>query len=446
MTSSPNSTSRRLALRADLLDFTGDPGLVHDVAGAEPSALRWRPDHWLLIENGRITDAFSAASHTPGEDWKRIEHPGRLLMPGFIDTHVHSAQLDVIGAASTGLLDWLATHTYPAELRMADPVHALQMSQLFLHSLLAQGSTSACVYPTAHAASVEALFESAKTKGMRIIAGKLLMDRNAPDELCDGGAQKTAQITVDLIERWHGQGRMAYAITPRFAGTSSPEQLRQAGELLRMAPDLYLQTHVAETQEELRWIASLYPEARSYLDVYAQAGLLSERSILGHGIWLDDTDWAVMKDSGAHIAHCPSSNLFLGSGHFNWQRARAAGVGVSLASDVGGGTSLSMRRSMLAAYQVQAAQQHKLSAWALLHAATRGAAQALKLDHEIGSLEPGLLADITLWDTASTPLATRRQAVAATLHDKLFAWITMADEADLAETWVAGVRQYARSA
>jgi guanine deaminase len=430
----------KIALRADLLDFTADPGL-DDLQAA---GVRHRPDHWLLIDGGRIVDAQPAESLQPGEDWKVVDHRGRLVLPGFIDTHVHSAQTDVIGSWGTELLDWLDTHTFPAEQRMAEPVHALQMSQLFLHGLLSHGTTAACVYPTVHAASVEALFESAKSKGMRLIGGKVLMDRHAPEALLDGDAQKTAQISVDLIDRWHGQGRIAYAVTPRFAATSTPEQLRQSGELLKLAPDLYMQTHVAENRAEVRWIGELYPQARSYLDVYAQHGLLGPRSILAHGIWLDDTDRAVMKDAGAQIAFCPTSNLFLGSGLFDWQQARDAGVNVSLACDVGGGTSLSMRRTMLAAYQVQAGLHRRVTAWALLHAATRGAAQALHLSDEIGSLSPGAMADVTVWDWAHTPIAQRRQSVARDLHEKLFAWITLADEGDLVETRVAGVRQFTR--
>jgi guanine deaminase len=434
-------SAHRIALRGDLLDFTADPGLTD----RSPAGLRWRPDHWLFVEDGRIVGAEPAATVQPGEDWRRLEHTGRLVLPGFIDTHVHSPQVDVIASWGTELLDWLQTHTFPAEQRMADPVVALQVSQLFVHALLAHGTTAACVFPTSHPASCEALFESAKAKGMRVIAGKVLMDRHAPEPLLDADPQKTAQICVDLVERWHGQGRIALAVTPRFAATSTPQQLQQAGELLQLAPDLYLQTHVAENRAEVRWISELYPDARSYLDVYAQHGLVTARSIYAHGIWLDDTDRAVLRDAGAQIAFCPTSNLFLGSGLFDWAQAREAGVAVSLASDVGGGTHLSMRRTMLGAYQVQAMRGARVTAWALLHAATRGAAHALRLEHEIGSLEPGTLADLTIWDRASTPLAVHRQAVARDLHEAVFAWVGSGDEADLVETWVAGVRRHARA-
>jgi len=430
-------TTPRFALRGDLLDFTADPGLdALDGAG-----VRLRRDHWLLVEGGRIVGAQTEA---PGEDWQQFDHAGRLILPGFIDTHVHSAQVDVIGSWGTQLLDWLETHTFPAEMRFADPVHALQMSHLFLQSLLAHGTTAACVFPTVHAASVEALFEAAHARGMRIIGGKVLMDRHAPPELCDE-AEHAEKECHALIERWHGHGRIAYAVTPRFAPTSSDAQLAMAGRLVRHHPGLYMQTHVAENTDEVRWVHELFPAARSYLDVYAAHGLLNERAVLAHGIWLDDTDRAQIRDAGAQIAFCPSSNLFLGSGAFPWHKTRDAGVAVSLASDVGGGTSLAMRRTMLDAYEVQASLQQRVTAFALLHAATRGAARALQLGHEIGSLEAGAMADFCIWDWATTPLATRRQAVARDLHEKLFAWVALADEHDLAETWVAGVRRYQRT-
>jgi guanine deaminase len=430
----------RLAVLADLLDFTADPGL----ADRQAPGLRWRPNHWLLIEDGRIVGAEPASSLEPGPDWACVRHPGRLLMPGFIDTHVHAAQTDVIGSWGTALLEWLDTHTFPAEQRWADASHARTQADVFVQALLSHGTTTACVYPTVHAGSADAVFEAAFARGMRLIGGKVLMDRHAPPALLDASATQGSQESAELIRRWHGCGRIAYAVTPRFAATSSRAQLEQAGQLLKMAPDLYMQTHVAENLDEVRWIAQLFPEARSYLDVYAQHGLLGPRSILAHGIWLDDADRAALRDAGAQIAFCPSSNLFLGSGLFNWTKAREAGVAVTLASDVGGGTHLSLRRTALAAYQIQAAQQQRVTAWALLHGATRGAAQALHLAGEIGSLEPGCQADVCVWDWASHPLASRRQGVARDLHEQAFAWVCAGDEADLVETWVAGVRQYVR--
>ncbi|WP_088279340.1 guanine deaminase [Ideonella sp. A 288] len=427
----------KTALRADLLDFTGDPGLddLHS------PLVRWRPGHWLLIgDDGRIV---AVQPEAPGDDWQRHDHAGRLLTPGFIDTHVHCPQIDVIASWGAQLLDWLETYTFPAEARHADPAVAAEAAQRFLDALLAQGTTSAVVFPTVHRTSVEALFDGAARRGMRLVAGKVLMDRHAPDALRDDVAGAEADCLA-LIERWHGHGRLAYALTPRFAATSTPEQLAMAGRLLQSRPDLYMQTHVAENHAEVAWVAELFPQARSYLDVYASHGLLGERSVLAHGIWLDDIDRALLRDSGAQIAFCPSSNLFLGSGLFGWAQARAAGVAVSLASDVGGGTSLSMHRTMADGYKVQAMAGTRLSAWALLHAATRGAAQALRLGHEIGSLEPGAMADLALWDWAVGPVAQRRDSLARELHERVFAWVMLGDDRNLIETWVGGQRRHAR--
>jgi guanine deaminase len=433
-------TAARVALRGDLLDFVAAPAR----ADRDSAAVRWRPDHWLLVEGATIVGAQAAA---PDPGWQRIDHAGKLILPGFIDTHVHSAQLDVIGSWGAQLLDWLETYTFPAEHRMAEPAHAQAGSTLFLDALLAHGTTSAVVFPTVHKVSVDALFDAALARGMRLVAGKVLMDRHAPRTLCDDiddvdGAERDCH---ELIERWHGRGRLAYAVTPRFAPTSSDAQLAMAGRLLASRAGLYLQTHVAENPDEVRWVAELFPAARSYLDVYERHGLLNARSVMAHGIWLDDADRARLQAHGAQIAFCPSSNLFLGSGLFGWAAAEDAGIGISLACDVGGGTSLSMQRTMADAYKVQALAGTRLTAWALLHAATRGAAMALGLGHEIGTLEGGATADLCVWDWAGSAVARRRQQVARDLHEKVFAWITLGDERDLVESWVAGVRRHQRA-
>jgi guanine deaminase len=434
----PGASHERVALRGDLLDFVAAP--ARDTA--DSPAVRFRPDHWLLIERGRIVGAQPAA---PDETWQRVDHAGRLILPGFVDTHVHSPQLDVIGSWGTQLLDWLETYTFPSEQRFADPGQAQQGSAAFLDALLAHGTTSAAVFPTVHKGSVDALFDAAQARGMRVIAGKVLMDRHAPPALSDDvdGAERDCE---DLIARWHGQGRLAYAVTPRFAPTSSDAQLAMAGRLLARHPGLYMQTHVAENPAEVRWAAELFPAARSYLDVYERCGLLNDRAVLAHAIWIDDADRARLHERGATVAHSPTSNLFLGSGLFGWAAAEDAGVNIALASDVGGGTSLSMIRTMAAAYQVQALAGTKLSGWALLHAATRGAAQALRLGDEIGSLEAGRIADLCVWDWASSPVASRRQQVARSLHEKVFAWIMLGDERNLLEAWVAGTCRHRRAA
>lgn len=432
------------ALRADLLDFVAAPpwGEAFEPGGtAPPAAVRWRPDHWLLVgDDGRIA---AVQSDAPDPRWRREEHPGRLLLPGFVDTHVHSPQLGVRASWGTGLLDWLDTYTFPAEGAWADPEVAARGSEQFLDALLAHGTTAAAVFPTVHRHSAAALFEGAARRGMRVVAGKVLMDRHAPDFLRDdvAGAERDC---IDLIDRWHGHARCSYAVTVRFAPTSTPQQLAMAGSLCRADPTLYMQTHVAESRDEVRWVASLYPQARSYLDVYASHGLLHRRSILAHGIWLDDHDRAVVRAAGAQLAFCPSSNLFLGSGLFDWRAAHGAGCAVSVASDVGGGTHLVQTRTLAEAYKVQALAGQRLTAWSALHAATLGAAAALGLEHEIGSLEPGRMADIALWDWSAGALDGERMDLARNLHEKAFAWMTLADERHLVGTWVAGRRMYAR--
>lgn len=428
----------RWALRGDLLDFTADPGWV---APEGALGVRWRPDHWLVVDEGRIVDVLPQA---PADGRQLIDRRGQLVLPGFIDTHVHSPQVDVIASYGTELLDWLETYTFPAELRYADEAVSEAGAQLFIDALLTHGTTTAVVFPTVHAISADRLLAAAHQRGMRLIAGKVLMDRHAPDGLRDDvpGAERDSR---QLIERWHGTGRLSYALTVRFAVTSTPEQLAMAAQLQREIPGLYMQTHVAENRAEVEWVMQLHPEARSYLDVYHRAGLLNERAVLAHGIWLDDDDRALLRDTGAQIAHCPTSNLFLGSGLIDWQALEASGARVSLATDVGGGTSLSMVRTLAEAYKVQALRGVKLTAWKALYAATRGAAQALQLKDEIGSFDPGCMADVTVWDWAQGAVAQRRDSLVRQPHERLFAWMTLADERNLIETYVAGQRRYART-
>ena len=432
-----NTTSpTRVALRGDLLDFTGTP----EWGAVDSSAVRFRADHWLLIENGRIK-GVQPGDQPPDASWTQHDHRGKLLLPGFIDTHVHSPQIDVIASYGTELLDWLNTYTFPAEMRFADPAESQAGAARFLDALLASGTTSAVVFPTVHKVSVDALFEGASARGMRLITGKVLMDRNAPAGLCDDVTNAEADC-IDLIDRWHGKERLAYAVTVRFAPTSTPAQLTMAGRLCAAYPTTYMQTHVAENRDEVCWVRELFPEARSYLDVYTRAGLMHSRSVLAHAVWLDDNDRTAMRDTGALIAHSPSSNLFLGSGLFDWRAALQADVAVSMASDVGGGTSLSMQRNLADAYKIQALNGQRLTAWKALHAATLGSAQALGLADEIGSFEVGCTADVCVWDWACGPVAPRRDAMATALHERVFAWMTLSDERNLVCAYVAGVNRY----
>ena len=435
MTASPERT----AIRADLLDFAADPGWS---AGDDAPGLRYRADHWLLVDaHGRIA---GVQDHAPDASWRQVDRMGSLLTPGFVDTHVHMPQLEVIASYGTELLEWLNTYTFPAERRYADPTMCEAGAQRFLDALLAHGTTSAVVFPTVHKGSADALFAAAQARRMRVIAGQCLMDRHAPADLTVA-VDDSERDSEALIARWHGCDRLAYAVTVRFAPTSTDAQLAMAGRLLARHPGLYMQTHVAENRAELEWVARLFPSARSYLDVYARHGLLGARSVLAHGIWLDAADREVLARERSQIAHSPSSNLFLGSGLMPWRAHEDACVPVSLASDVGGGTSLSMLRTMADAYKVQALQHVRLPAWKALYTATRGAARALGLEHEIGSFDAGCMADLALWDWAHGAVAVARDDAARTLHERVFAWMTLADERNLLATWVAGQPLYART-
>jgi guanine deaminase len=392
-------------------------------------------------------------AEAPPPHWPREDHRGRLLMPGFIDTHVHCPQLDVLASHGTELLDWLERYTFPRETAWGDPDIAHAGAERFCDALLAHGSTAAMVFPTVHAHSADALFAAARARGMRMVSGKVLMDRHAPPGLLDDPDVAVQRRQCEEgITRWHGRGRSAWAVTVRFAPCSTPGQLAMAGALCRADPTLYLQTHVAENRAELDWVAALFPQARSYLDVYHRHDLLHRRAVLAHGIWLDDTDRRLLADTGASVAHSPTSNLFLGSGLLDWPALKRAGVRVAVASDVGGGTSLNLLRNLAAAYQIQALRAGLLaapgspatkpSAWTLLHAATRGAAEALHLGHEIGRLEPGTMADLCLWDWSAGAVDAHRQSLASTLHERVFAWLMLADERHLAGAWVGGRRRF----
>lgn len=436
----------RTVVAGDLLDFTADPAFE---SPAEAPGVRWRPDHRVLIEGGRVV-AVQAGSEALPPGWADVpvqDHRGQLILPGFVDTHVHCPQLDVIASYGTELLDWLNTYTFPAERRYADPAVSRAGAQRFVQALWAHGTTSAVVFPTVHKVSAQALFEAAHAANMRMVTGKVLMNRHAPDGLRDD-VDQAERDCVDLIQQWHGRGRQAFAVTVRFAPTSTPEQLVMAGRLCQSHPGVFMQTHVAENRDEVRWVAELFPDARSYLDVYDRDGLIGPRAVLAHGIWLDANDRAVLRAHGAQVAHSPSSNLFLGSGLFDWAQAQREGLHVSLASDVGGGTSLSMVRNMQDAYKIQALQGTRLTAWKALYTATLGAARALGLAEELGQIAPGCMADLTAWHWSRGEVAAHRDTLARAshagktaqeaLHERLFVWMTLGDERNLSTTWVAG--------
>lgn len=421
------------AVRGDLLHFTADP------ADAGAAALVHVADGLLLIDDGRIAACGPAEAllGTLPTDARITDYRGKLVMPGFVDTHVHYAQTDIIASHGEQLLTWLEKYTFPAERRFADPVHAAEVAGFFCNELLKNGTTTALAFATVHPASVDALFEAAQQRRMRMITGKVLMDRNCPDFLADTAATGYAESKA-LIDRWHGRDRLLYAVTPRFAATSSHEQMILAGRLYAEHPGVYLQSHVAENRAEVAWVAELHPDARSYLDVYDRYGQLGPRSVYAHCIWVDDRDRRRMATTGAAMSFCPTSNLFLGSGLFDLDRAHALGVRIGIGTDVGGGTSFSMLQTLGEAYKVLQLKGQHLSAERAFYLATLGGARSLYLDDRIGNFEPGKEADFVVLDPQATALIARRMALANTVAERLFVLMTLGDDRCVAATHILG--------
>lgn len=382
--------------------------------------------------------------HYPGLDVEQL--PDFLIAPGFIDLHVHYPQVDVIGSPADGLLPWLERHTFPQEARFSDPDYAAGVADFFLDELDRHGVTTALTFCTSHPQSVDALMQAAQPRGLRLIAGKCLQDRHCPDGVRDATEQSLLD-TEALIGRWHGVGRLGYAITPRFAPSCSNAQLRGAGEIAARHPDVWIQSHVAENLDELAWVRELYPADRSYLSVYERFGLLRERAVYAHCLHLDEADRQLLRESGSAAAVCPTSNFFLGSGCFDFDRADLAELRYGLASDVGGGTSFSPFHTMLSAYEAGRASFSgggsakagvSLAPSRLWWLHTAGAARALGLEGLVGNLAPGCEEDFVVIDPRATPLLARRTAQARDLEQLLFALIVLGDEHAVARTIRAG--------
>lgn len=422
------------AWRAAIVHSLADPAEVGLDASYEYLA-----DGLLVTENGHITGLGYARDLLPTlpSDAEVIECPNSIITPGFVDTHIHYPQTDMVAAYGEQLLDWLNNYTFPAEKRFAEKHHADQVADVFLTELLRNGTTTALVFGTVHKASVDAFFQAAENRNLRMICGKVLMDRNAPDYLTDTAESGYAD-SRELIERWHGKGRLHYAVTPRFAPTSTPEQLNSAAKLLQENPDLYLHTHLSENKQEMEWVQELFPESRNYLDVYDQHKLLSERSVFAHGIHLCDQEYQRLSETGSAIAFCPTSNLFLGSGLFNLPKAEQHKVNVGLGTDVGAGTSFSILQSLNEAYKVMQMQGAKLHPFKSLYLATLGGAKALRLDDKIGSLAVGKEADFVVLDCHSTPLMKYRMQYAETLEEKLFVLMMLGEDRAIRYTVSAG--------
>jgi len=420
------------AFRSSILHFTDD-------AQAE-----YFDDGILLVdgETGTVNavgDAKDMVAKLDGIEVQQYEN--KIIMPGFIDTHIHYPQVDVIASYGEQLLDWLNNYTFPTELQFKDPEFASETANFFLDELLKNGTTSALVFGTVFKESVDAFFEASAQRNTRMICGKVMMNRNAPDGLCDD-VQSSYDDSQALIDQWHGNGRQLYAVTPRFAITSTGEQLEKAGELLKNNPGVYMQTHLSENKAEIAFVKELFPERSSYLDVYDHYGLLGDRSVFAHGVHLDEVDYKRLSETGSSISFCPTSNLFLGSGLFDLQASKDFNVQVSVATDVGGGTSFSMLQTLNEAYKIGQLKDYSLDARQAFYMMTLGNAKTLQLDDKIGNFESGKEADFVVVDLASTALMERKQSKCKTLDEVLFSLMMLGDDRAISETHVAGKLAY----
>jgi guanine deaminase len=422
-----------MLLLGQTLAFTADP-----FRAPPETCVRHETRGAVLIRDGRIAATGPAEALRAAHPQEPLTDLGAaLLMAGFVDAHAHYPQTRIIASWGRRLIDWLNGYTFPEELRFADPAYAATVAEEYLDLILANGTTTACVYCTIHPGSVDAIFRAAAARGLRIAAGKVMMDRNAPEGLRDT-AQSGYDRSKELIARWHGAGRLTYAVTPRFAPTSSPEQLEAAGVLWREHPDCLMQTHLSEQPEEIAWVKALYPDEADYLAVYERFGLTGPGAVMGHAIHLTGRERDALGESGTGIAHCPTSNSFIGSGLFDAGLAETVPVG--LATDVGGGSSFSMLRTMAAAYEIGQLRGRALHPFQLLWLATQGAADTLRMGGRIGNLEAGREADLVALDLAATPVIAQRAARAESLRDLLFPTIMLGDDRSVAGVWVAGRR------
>ena len=416
-------------IRGRVLDFHADPAETQDNH-------RFWENGAIVVQDGKIV-AVGDHADLARPDLPETDHRPHLIMAGFIDPHLHFPQVQVIASWGAQLLDWLNTYTFPEEARFADPEHATRMAGLFLDQLTAHGTTTAVAFCSSHKTSAEALFTAAHDRNMAMVAGKVMMDRNAPDAVLDT-PQQGYDDSQALIRDWHGKGRQRYAITPRFAITSTPEQLAMTGQLASEHPDCHIQTHLSENRDEIEFTLSLYPKARDYLDIYEQHGLLSDKLLLGHSIHLEQREIARMAETGSRAVFCPTSNLFLGSGLFDEAGLRAAGVISGIATDIGGGTSYSMLQTLNEGYKVLQMRGQKLHPLTAFHWATRGNAVALGMEDRIGTLAPGTDADLVVLDARATPAMDLRMERAETLAEELFILQIMGDDRAVAQTYVAG--------
>ena len=441
---SQNTNIKISAIRGSFLDFITDPFYYPEL-----ETIRYINDGLMIVSGGIIQelDTYDKLKYKYPEI-PVTSYPGMLILPGFIDIHIHYPQTEIIASSSTQLLEWLDKYTFPVEGKFHDKNYAQKIASFFLDQLLQNGTTTALVLTTIYPQSVDALFEEAELRNMRIIAGKMLMDRNAPDYLQDT-PKIGYQDSKSLIKKWHGKGRLLYAITPRFAITSTSEQLYLAGVLKKEFPDVYVHTHLSEQQSEIEKVAQLFPNSKDYLDVYEKFGLVTNKSIFAHCIYLQDSEFERLSQAGSSIAFCPTSNLFLGSGLFSINKAKSQNnpVKVGLATDVGGGTSFSIFKTMNDAYKISQLQGQSLSSLKAFYLATLGGAISLSLEDKVGNFEVGKEADFVVIDTRVTPLLKLRNArnnpnSLTDIVDELFTLIILGNERAVKATYVGGNLAY----
>jgi guanine deaminase len=425
-----------LLLRGRTLSFNRWPETIDDHA-----AYRYEEDGGLLLRDGKIVAAgpYVEIEKQAGEGVRKIDHRPHLLLPGFIDAHMHFPQMQILASYGAELLEWLNTYTFPEETKFQNAQHGRRIARLFLDEVIRHGTTTVAAYCSVHKASAEAFFAESHGRNMLNIAGKVMMDRNAPDGVTDT-PQSGYDDTKALIGEWHGKGRQHYAITPRFAITSTPEQMEMAGALAREFPHLHIQTHLSENHAEIAFTQELYPWSKDYTDVYEHYGLMGSKTLLGHCIHLSDREADALSASGAVAVFCPTSNLFLGSGLFPYQRLRSRQnpVRIAAATDVGGGTNYSMLRTMDEGYKIIALQGEKLNPFQSFWQITRGNAEALSVADKVGTLEPGTDADIAVLDARATPLMQLRMETVKTLAEELFLLQTVGDDRVVCEVYIAG--------
>jgi guanine deaminase len=438
----PPTAQPTTILRGQTLSFRGDPFVLNP-----DEAVDFHADGAVAIAGGKILATGPAGDVIRGHPGAAMEtYPHHIIMAGFVDCHAHYPQTGMIASYGAQLLEWLTRYTFPEESKFGDEAYAGRLAALFLDEVLRNGTTTVCSYCTSHPGSVDAFFMAAEARGMCVAGGKMMMDRNAPDALLDT-PERGYEESKALIARWHGKGRALYAVSPRFAITSTPAQLEAAGALWREHPDTLMQTHLSENRKEIAWACGLYPEAPDYLGIYESRGLIGPGSNFGHAIHLSEREWAAFAETGSGISHCPTSNLFIGSGLFDMAAARHRDqpIAVGLGTDVGGGSSFSMLHTMKACYEICQLRGYSLHPAKAFWLATQGSAQVMRMADRIGNLAAAYDADIAILDLLATPLIAERTRRAADIWEALFALMILGDDRAIAATYTGGVKRNSRN-